>query len=178
MRSTRLGWTLAAVLLALAGCSSTIAGSAAPEGAGSAAATEIASAEQEAGGAPAAGAVDACALLSAADVEPVVGKGVSPEPHSAGGDGGQCTWENKDDYHSVTLEVGRSGSAPGGQLPPWDDTLGPERALPDGMREIVSGQVEFVGGGRDCVLQVATTAPGDADREKAVELARKVRGQL
>jgi hypothetical protein len=178
MRSTRLGWTAVALLLALAGCSSTIAGSAAPEGASPADATAIASAESEAGGAPAAGAVDACALLSAADVEPVVGNGVSGKPNGAGGDGGRCTWENQEDYHSVTLEIGRTGSAPGGQLPPWDDFLGPERPLPDGMREIVTGQVEFVGGGRDCILQVATATAGNKDQQKAVELARKVRDQL
>jgi uncharacterized protein YceK len=175
MRSTR-SVLAAAALLALAGCSSTVAGTALPEGAAPADASAVAAAEDQAGGAPAAGAVDACALLSAADVTPFVGAGVAPRP-SGNGDGGTCTWENQEDYHSVTVEIGRSGSAPGGKLPPWDSaSFGPERTLPDGMRGIVTGQVEFVGGGRDCTLQVSTVSADD--EENAVELARKVRDQL
>jgi hypothetical protein len=177
MRSTRLAWTVVAVLLALAGCSSTVTGSAAPEGALPADASAIASAENRAGGATGAGAVEACALLSAADVTPLVGNGVSGRPNPVSGDGGKCTWENQDDYHSVTVEVGASGSAPGGALPKWDPSIGPERPLPDGMRSWSGGQVEFVAGDRDCFLQVATTGAA-TDEQKAVELAGKVRAQL
>jgi Protein of unknown function (DUF3558) len=177
MRSTRLGRiVVATVLLALAGCSSTVTGSAAPEGALPPEAP-IASAENQAGGPTGAGAVDACALLSAADVTPLVGKGVSGQPNPVSGDGGKCTWENQDDYHSVTLEVGANGSAPGGALPKWDTSIGPERPLPDGMRSWSGGQVEFLAGSRDCFLQVATTGAA-SDEQKAVELAGKVRGQL
>lgn len=179
MRSTLLSGTAVAVLIALAGCGGgTVAGS------GSAASPEsaIASAENEAqdrvGGPSTDNAVDACALLTEDDVEPYVGDGVEGRSNSVGGDGGSCTWENPDDYHSVTLEIGLSGTAAGGELPEWDDTIGPEQPLPGDMRAWGGGQVEFVVDTRDCFLQVATTSGGDADQQAAVELIEKVRDQL
>lgn len=188
MRSTLLSGTAAAVLittalLGVAGCGGPVAGSgsAAPDGAGSPQ-SEIAGAQDEAqdrvGGSTVDNAVDACALLTEDDVEPYVGAGIEGRPNSIGGDGGSCTWENPDDYHSVTLEIGLSGTAAGGELPEWDDTIGPERPLSDGVRAWGGGQVEFVVDTRDCFLQVATTSGGDADEQAAVELIGKVRDQL
>jgi hypothetical protein len=178
MRSIWLSGLAAVVLVVVAGCASTVAGSPAAAGAVPAEASAIVSAENQAGGTTGAGAVDACALLSAADVKPVVGDGVSGEKNPAADDGGKCTWENQDTYNSVTVEVGASGSAPGGALPKWDPALGAEHPLPDGMRTVITGQVEFVAGDRDCSVQVATATPGSSDEKKAVELAGKVRGQL
>jgi Protein of unknown function (DUF3558) len=174
MRSTRLCWTAAALLVALAGCSSTISGT--PGAAGDPTGVPaVVSAENQARGEPTAGAVDACALLPAADVKAIVGDGVDGQA-TPGGDGGKCTWENQTNYYSVTVDIGSTGTAASG-LPAWDKALGPERPLPDGMRSWSGGQVEFVGGTRDCFLQVASNG-GDADEKKAVELARKVRDQL
>jgi uncharacterized protein YceK len=174
MRSTRLAWTVVAVLLALAGCSSTVSGTASPEGALPADPAAIVAAEEQASAGSTDSAVDVCALLSAADVAPVVGDGVEGRPSSGGGN---CVWENRVDYHSVTVEIGPGGSAPGGALPPWDPSFGPEQALPDGMRSLGRGQLEFVAGDRDCHVQVATT-DADFDEQKVAELARKVREQL
>jgi hypothetical protein len=178
MRLTLVLPAAAAVLIVVAGC-----GGGPVAGSGSAGSPEsaVASAEEEArdevAGPATANAVDACALLSDADVEPFVGDGVEGEENPTGGDGGSCTWTNQTDYHSVSLEIGLSGTAADGDLPPWDDTVGPEKPLPDDMRATGGGQVEFVVDTRDCFVQVATNG-GDEDEQAAVELARKVRDQL
>jgi hypothetical protein len=139
----------------------------------------VASAEAQARGPASPEAVDACALLDAAEVEALIGKNGGGRPAGApGGDGGACAWENPDDSHSVSLDIGRSGTAATGTLPAWDPVLGPERPLGDGMRSLGGGQVEFVADTRDCTVQVVAAISGNADEDKAVELARAVRARL
>jgi hypothetical protein len=170
---------LAAALLA--GCSSTVTGSAAPEGGSPSAPGGVVEAQEQAediieGGAPQE-SLDACALLPAAEVEALVGPGVD----AVAGDavqGSSCTWENEDTYHSVTVEIGQPGTAAGGQLPPWEPVLGEERTVGDGMR-VINGGIEFVAGDRDCLVQVVTEdLGGDDDVAKGVEFAEVIRGKL
>jgi hypothetical protein len=168
---------LALALLALAGCGGSGGGAVVPSIA-PAEASALVSAEAKARGTASADAVDACGLLSPAEVAPLIGKDVPGQPSAAGGDGGVCRWENPDDYRSVSVDIGGSGTAANGTLPTWDPAQGPERPLPDGMRALGGGQVEFVAGTRDCTVQVASTITGDADENTAVELARDVRGRL
>ncbi|MCO1658599.1 DUF3558 family protein [Pseudonocardia humida] len=184
MRSTlsRVFVPVALAALLLAGCSSTVTGSAAPEGGGPSVPGDLAEAQQQAediieGGAPQE-SLDVCALLPAAEVEALLGPGVTGVPND-GINGNVCAWENPDTYNSVTLEIGRPGTAAGGQLPPWDATVGEERSLGDGMREGPGGGVQFVAGDRDCFLQVVTEdLGGSEDEATAIELAQQVRGTL
>ncbi|WP_300018494.1 hypothetical protein [Pseudonocardia sp.] len=160
------------VLLAATGCG-------APAPAAPASGTpEVISAAEEARGEPAADAVDACALLSEAEVEALIGPNGGASPTTGGGDGGGCTWENPENYHSVTLDVGSSGTAAAGVLPPLDPAFGPEQPLGDGMRAL-AGAVEFVAADRLCLVQVATNdTTAEGDEQAAVRLARQVRDLL
>lgn len=124
-------------------------------------------------------ALDACTLISADDIAKLLGKPV--EGRSIGNpEMPACTWENRDTYESVTLEIGNPGTAANGVLPPPEPGF-PEVGTPgpDGMRFLASGMVEFPAGGRSNTVQVAVlslTGP-DADNA-AVDLARKVAPQL
>jgi hypothetical protein len=138
----------------------------------------VLSAEAEARGPSTADAVDACALIDEAEVRSLIGDFErTASPGNTGGDGGGCTWENQTDYKSVSIDIGATGTAAGGTLPTWDPAMGPERTLPDGMRTLGGGQVEFVAGDRYCSVQVARLQ-GDADQQKAIELAKSVQGSL
>jgi hypothetical protein len=141
----------------------------------------VLAAEAEARGPSTADAVDACALIDEAKVRALIGDFErTATPGVTGADGGGCTWENKADYHSVTVDVdvGASGTAAGGALPTADPAMGTERTLPDGMRTFGGGQVEFVAGDRYCSVQVADVIQGDADENTAIELAKDVQGRL
>ena len=191
MRSTlfRVFVPVALAAALLAGCSSTVTGSAAPEGGSPSASGPalsspggVAAAEQQAediieGGAPQE-SLDVCALLPAGEVEALVGPGVTGTP-SDGINGNVCEWENQDSYHSVTLEVGQPGTAPGGEFPPWEPVLGEEPPTVDGTRSLIGGQVEFLAGDRLCSVQVVTAdLGGSEDDAQAVALAKEVRGKL
>ena len=168
-----LGCALAVLALSLAGCGGSTAAD--PD-----LSTEsgVLSAEAEAREPATADAVDACALIDEAEVQSLIGDhDRTATPGNTGGDGGGCTWENQTDYKSVSVDVGATGTAAGGALPTWDPAMGPERTLPDGMRTLGVGQVEFVAGDRYCSVQVARLQ-GDADQQKAVELAKAVQGRL
>lgn len=172
---------VAAVLL-LAGCSSTVTGTAAPTGGNPSLAGGIAEAEQQGedlveGGAPDEN-FDVCALLPAAEAEAIVGPGVKG---TANDDVAStvCEWENEDTYHSITLRIGTPGTAPGGKFPPWEPVLGEEPPTVDGTRSLSAGQVGFVAGDRDCTVQVVTAdLGGDKDDATAIELAKEVRGKI
>ena len=162
-----IGRRIAALLIAavaVAACSTSVAGSPAPEGAAPAAA-----------GSDGEGAtVDACSLLTPAEVQGLIGandggKG-APGAHSI------CTWTNADEL-SVTVDVAQPGTAVNG-LPVWDPALGPERPLPDGMRSLSGGQVEFVAGTRDCAVQVVTDPTSKDDQKRAVALAKVIQARL
>jgi hypothetical protein len=153
---------LLVVALAVAGCSTPVPGTPAPAGA--------AAAGGDGNDAP----VDACKLLKPDEVQGLIGandggKG-APGAHSI------CTWTTAAEL-SVTVDVAQPGTAVNG-LPAWDPALGPERPLPDGMRSLGGGQVEFVAGTRDCAVQVVTDPTSKDDEQRAVALAKVVQSRL
>src|SRR3954454_15617986 len=166
----------ALAVLALSACGGSEGGAADPD---LSTQSGVLAAEAEARGPSTADAVDACALIDEAKVRALIGDFErTATPGVTGGDGGGCTWENQADYHSVTVDVGASGTAAGGALPTADPAMGTERTLPDGMRTFGGGQVEFVAGDRYCSVQVADVIQGDADENTAIELAKDVQGRL
>ncbi len=124
--------------------------------------------------------VDACTLVSADDIAKLLGKPV--EGRSIGGtvQAPACTWENRDTYESVTVEIGDPGTAVNGTLPPPEPGF-PEVGTPgpDGMRFLATGMVEFPAAGRSNTVQVAVLAlMGQEADNAAVDLARKIGPQL
>jgi len=156
---------LCVVAVALVGCSTTVTGSPAAQGAAPAAA-----AGNDEEGAP----VDACKLLEPAEVQQLIGANDGGKGHP--GAASICTWKTADEL-SVTVDVGQVGTAVNG-LPAWDPALGPEKPLPDGMRSLSGGQVQFVAGTRDCAVQVVTDPFSKDDEQKAVALAKVVQSRL
>lgn len=123
--------------------------------------------------------LDACALLPADQVEELIGPHDGGTPSSApNSNGGSCVWENPDNYYSVSIDCGQTGTAVNG-LPEWEPALGPERPLPDEMREFGanSGSVQFVADTRDCLTQVVRSSSG-GDLDAAIVLARQIRDEL
>src|SRR6476661_4585184 len=121
-----------------------------------------ASESSQSSAAPAAAGIDACTLISADDQMPA------------------CTWENRDTYESVTVEIGNPGTAINGTLAPPEPGF-PEVGTPgpDGMRFLASGMVEFPAGGRSNTVQVAVLALMGQDADNAaVDLAHKIGGRL
>ncbi|MFC5995829.1 hypothetical protein ACFQE5_16595 [Pseudonocardia hispaniensis] len=119
--------------------------------------------------------VDACALLTTAEVTELIGDHrVSPQPNLMAG---SCTWVNEDTYWSVSVSIGRSGSAADGQLPAESD-YGPTEPGPDGIRFAPGGIAEFVLDGRACDLQLVTDLRGDPQRQAAARLIGLVRGRV
>jgi hypothetical protein len=130
---------------------------------------------------PAAGsAIDACKLVSADDIAKLLGKPVEGRAIGGSPDAPACTWENRETYESVTLEIGKPGTAANGTLAPPDPGLGDVGTPgPDGMRYLASGMVEFPAGGRANTVQVAVLALLGPDADNAaVDLARKIGPQL
>jgi hypothetical protein len=131
--------------------------------------------------APAAGSpIDACKLLSADDITKLLGKPIEGRPIGAGPQAPACTWENRDTYESVTVEIGNPGTAANGTLPPPDPGF-PEVGTPgpDGMRFVASGMVEFPAAGRSNTVQVAVLKLLGQDADNAaVDLARKIGPRL
>jgi hypothetical protein len=123
--------------------------------------------------------IDACKLVSADDIAKLLGNPV--EGRSIGGpDTPACTWENRDTYESVTVEIGNPGTAANGTLPPPEPGF-PEVGTPgpDGMRFLATGMVEFPAGGRSNTVQVAVLDLMGPDADNAaVDLARKIGPQL
>ena len=131
-------------------------------------------------GAPAAGAIDACKLISADDIAKLLGKPIEGKPLGADPEMPACTWENRDTYESVTLEIGNPGTAVNGTLPPPEPGF-PEVGTPgpDGMRFLGTGMIEFPAGGRSNTVQIAVlNLLGEAADNAAIDLARKVGPQL
>ncbi len=130
---------------------------------------------------PAPGSViDACTLVSGDDIAKLLGKPVEGRPIGAGADAPACTWENRDTYESVTVEIGNPGTAVNGTLPPPPPGF-PEAGTPgpDGMRFVASGMVEFPAAGRSNTVQVAVLKLLGTDADNAaVDLARKIGPQL
>lgn len=118
-------------------------------------------------------AVDACTLLTADEVTPIIGT------HDGGGPGAGvgesvCVWENPDTYHSVTVSIGGAGTAASGELPA-ESAYGETEPGPDGIRFAPGGIAEFIVGDRASEVQVV--AP-NAHRAVTVELIGLVRSRL
>jgi hypothetical protein len=124
--------------------------------------------------------IDACKLVSAADITKLLGKPIEGKSIGGGPDTPACTWENRDTYESVTVEIGNPVTAVNGTLPPPEPGF-PEVGTPgpDGMRFLASGMVEFPAGGRSNTVQIAVLAlMGQDAGNAAVDLARKIGPQL
>ena len=140
-----IGRRIAALLVAavaVAGCATTVAGSPAPEGAAPAAAG---SGRQAPPSTPA---------RCSSPTRSRSSSGRTTAARARRASRSVCTWTTADEL-SVTVDVAQPGTAVNG-LPAWEPALGPERPLPDGMRSLSGGQVEFVAGTRDCAVQVVT----------------------
>jgi hypothetical protein len=138
------------------------------------------SSTQSAGPPPPGTPIDACKLVSADDITKLLGKPIEGRQIGGGPDTPACTWENRDTYESVTVEIGNPGTAVNGTLPPPEPGF-PEVGTPgpDRMRFLASGMVEFPAGGRSNTVQVAVLALMGADADNAaVDLARKIGPQL
>jgi hypothetical protein len=131
--------------------------------------------------APAAGSpIDACKLISSEDIAKLLGKPTEGKSIGAGPDAPACTWENRDTYESITLEIGNPGTAVNGTLPPSEPGFpGAGTPGPDGMRFLASGMVEFPAAGRSNTLQVAVLALMGQDADNAaIDLAHKIAPRL
>jgi hypothetical protein len=119
----------------------------------------------------AAAPVDACPLLKAEEVADVIG------PNDGGRAGSSaCTWTGAA-AAKVSIAVGQPNTA-AGSLPPWDPARGPEKPLPNTMRSLGAGQVEFIANNRDCTAQVVTATGGPGDEQRAVDLATILQERL
>ena len=159
-----------ATVLALAGCGDKKTPASGESSLSSAASTA----------APAAAAIDACKLISADDIAKLLGKPVEGKPLGTDPEMPACTWENRDTYESITLEIGNPGTAINGTLPPPEPGF-PEVGTPgpDGIRILGSGMVEFPAGGRSNTVQVAVlNLLGEAADNAAIDLAHKIGPQL
>ena len=124
--------------------------------------------------------IDACTLISADDISKLLGKPIEGKSIGGGPDTPACTWENRETYESITVEIGNPGTAVNGTLPPPEPGF-PEVGTPgpDGMRFLASGMVEFPAAGRSNTVQVAVLALMGQDADNAaVDLARKIGPQL
>ncbi len=122
--------------------------------------------------AAAAGDIKACRLLTAAEVTAVIGTNSGPT-----GSGSTCQWENEQNYHSITVEIGDTGTAVGGTLPaplPGASTA----AGPNGIRFSSGNVAEFLIGDRACQVQVVTSVTDDSDRPTAVRLIGLIRSRV
>jgi hypothetical protein len=155
---------LCVVAVALVGCSTTVTGSPAAEGAAPAAAGS------DGEGAP----VDACKLLEPAEVQQLIGANDGGKGHPGAGQ-----HLHVEDGRRALRDGRRRPVGDGDQRPPrLDPALGPEKPLPDGMRSLSGGQVQFVAGTRDCAVQVVTDPFSKDDEQKAVALAKVVQSRL
>jgi hypothetical protein len=164
---TTFAFAVLATALTLAGC-----GSDKPE----ASSEETQPSEPPAAGAP----IDACTLVSPEDISKLLGKPIEGRSIGGGPDTPACTWENRDTYESITVEIGNPGTAINGTLPPPEPGF-PEVGTPgpNGMRFLASGMVEFPAGGRSNSVQVAVLALMGQDADNAaVDLANKIGPKL
>lgn len=169
---------IGACCLALGAC-----GSDSDSSAQSAAQTQASALEQAASGTTAAvsgaqGAeYDACALLSDADVFPLIGASVPGKSTSNNPEVPGCVWENPDTYTSVSVDISSPDTAPGDTLPEPDPAL-ETRPAADGMRYFMTGVVEFAADDRVVTVQVANLSSADASDAAALALAQKVKTEM
>ncbi|GFG54376.1 hypothetical protein CQY20_29555 [Mycolicibacterium agri] len=169
---TAFAFVVLATGLTLTGCAGDTAEDAEPESQ-----AESSQSSVETPGADA--AIDACALIGGDDIAELLGQPVAGRPIGTP-EAPACTWENRDTYESVTLEIGSPNTAANGTLAPPEPGFGEVGTPgPDGMRILASGMVEFPAGGRSNTVQVAVLSLLGPDADNAaVDLARKVTSQL
>lgn len=168
--------TLAVSCLAIAGCSDNSPTAATPEGDGAAAMSSIESSARAGSAGDEADAVDACALLSAADdVAPLIGVTVEGVPRGQGATTA-CLWENPETYESVSVDIGAPGTAVNNTLPEIEVPTVPG---PDGTRNL-AGAIEFAADERYNSVQVASPVNMTNEESTAAALAliAKIRPQL
>lgn len=170
---------LAAVIcLSLAGCGSS----------GSDGEADVVEAQSSASESVAAGAdeevvtpLDACALITAADVAPLIGATVDGVSSSVDPTMPGCVWENAQTYESVTITIGSPDSAPNNTLPRLGEPGFPEIEStpgPDGMR-FVGGALEFAAANRYNSVQVASVSVApEAANDAMIGLANKIAPQI
>ncbi len=121
-------------------------------------------------------ALDACSMLSSADIAALIGTTVEGRSTSTDPDAPACVWENPQTYTSVTLNIGAHDTAPNGTVPEQPGL--PTTPGPDGIEFYGSGAAVFVAGGRLNDLQVANGASAEETNAAAVALIRKVIPQI
>jgi hypothetical protein len=123
---------------------------------------------------------DPCALISADKITTLFGTPTDGTVTGKHSESPGCIWENPATFESVSIDIGKAGTARGGTLGPPDPGF-PDSTTPgpDGMRFVGSGVVEFAAGDRANTVQVAVNSlrGKDAD-DAAVELAHQVSSQL
>jgi hypothetical protein len=122
-------------------------------------------------------AIDACALLSDADVAPLIGTSVPGESTSSNPEMPSCTWENPDTYTSVSIDISNPGTAPDDTLPEPDPAM-QTRPAPNGMRYFATGVVEFAADDRVVTVQVANLSSAEDSDAAALDLANKVKAEM
>ncbi|MBJ8347885.1 hypothetical protein [Antrihabitans sp. YC2-6] len=122
--------------------------------------------------------IDACGLLTSADIQKYIDVDVAGNPNTSVPEAPGCVWENPDTYTSVTVDIGAPDTAINGTLP--DPEPGFEgRPAPDGMRYFATGVVDFAADKRANSVQVANpNLSADESDAAALELARKVQERL
>ena len=120
---------------------------------------------------------DACALLSDADVFPLIGASVPGQSTSTNPEVPGCIWENPDTYTSVSIDISSPDTAPDDTLPDPDPAI-ETRPAPDGMRYFMTGVVEFAADDRVVTVQVANLSAADASDAAALALAQKVKTEM
>jgi hypothetical protein len=168
-------------------------GTAVTSGPGNPAATSGGSATQAPGGAvtqaPGGGeTVDACALLTGADIEAVTGLEAQPglPGPQAGVFASGCLWELADDSAMVPPEISLGVMRPGGKdyydryFADMNENAGykPIEGLGDIGIDADFGAVHVVSGDAFFQVQYLSGATGDDDTGTATELARKVIANL
>ncbi|BCY09694.1 DUF3558 family protein [Actinoplanes sp. L3-i22] len=123
-------------------------------------------------------AVDSCTLLKADEVKKIIGANSGAKPGGGVGES-TCSWENEDNYHSLTVAIGNAKTAPGGKLSKSDtDGLpgaGKAEAGPDGIVFAADNTATFAAGDRECYVQVVTDPTSTKDRDVAVRLIKLIR---
>lgn len=124
-------------------------------------------------------AVDACKVLSAAEVQPFLGTTDGGQPSYGVGES-VCQWRNAGTEETVTLSVGGKGTAASGRLDPTSP-YGETEPVPElgetARFSVGDGILEFLAGDRDCEVQVAVLDK-DKARRGAVALARLARDRI
>lgn len=121
-------------------------------------------------------ALDACSMLSSADIASLIGTTVEGKSTSTDPDAPSCVWENPDTYTSVTLNIGSHDTAPNGTVPEQPGL--PTTPGPDGIEFYGPGAAVFVAGGRLNDLQVANGSSAQESNDAVVALIRKVTPQI